>query len=51
VIADLGITRERVRQIQDKSLASLQADSRVACLRAYLIDDSKAGNREEKVAA
>ena len=33
-----GLSRERIRQIQVKSLKSLRADSRVDCLYEYLVD-------------
>jgi DNA-directed RNA polymerase sigma subunit (sigma70/sigma32) len=42
IAADLGITRERIRQIQGKSLTALQTSPRAAALRSYLIDDPKA---------
>jgi RNA polymerase sigma factor (sigma-70 family) len=38
---DLGVTRERVRQIQQQSLVRLQSSRQAAALRSYLIDDSK----------
>jgi RNA polymerase sigma factor (sigma-70 family) len=41
--AAFGVTRERIRQIQNKSLDMLRQDARVAPLRAYVIDDSKVG--------
>ncbi|MBT8225812.1 MAG: sigma-70 family RNA polymerase sigma factor [Dactylosporangium sp.] len=41
--ADYGVTRERIRQIQVKSLATLRESKRVTALQSYLIDDSKAG--------
>jgi RNA polymerase sigma factor (sigma-70 family) len=34
----LGVTRERIRQIQVKAIKSLQADPRVDCLYEYLVD-------------
>jgi RNA polymerase sigma factor (sigma-70 family) len=51
IAADFGITRERVRQIQGKSLETLRTDDQIACLRAYLGDDSKASDRDEEMAA
>lgn len=52
IAADLGVTRERIRQIQGTSLETLQTSPRAAALRSYLIDDSKAamwaGGRSEE---
>jgi RNA polymerase sigma factor (sigma-70 family) len=41
--AAYGVTRERIRQIQQKSLAMLRQNRCIAPLRAYFMDDSKAG--------
>ncbi|WP_331716885.1 sigma-70 family RNA polymerase sigma factor [Micromonospora echinaurantiaca] len=41
--ADFGVTRERIRQIQVKTLATLRESEEVVALRSYLVDDSKAG--------
>jgi RNA polymerase primary sigma factor len=38
-----GVTRERIRQIQNKSLDMLRENEYIASLRAYVMDDSKAG--------
>lgn len=37
-----GVTRERIRQIQEKSLDTLRRHKCAALLRAYVVDDSKA---------
>jgi RNA polymerase primary sigma factor len=42
--ADYGVTRERIRQIQVKSLKTLRESGQAAELRSYLVDDSKAGS-------
>ncbi|WP_433285520.1 sigma-70 family RNA polymerase sigma factor [Micromonospora sp. CA-244673] len=41
--AHFNVTRERIRQIQGKSLATLRESEEVVALRSYLVDDSKAG--------
>jgi RNA polymerase sigma factor (sigma-70 family) len=38
--ADLGVTRERVRQIEGKSLAKLSESKEVEGLRSYIIEDA-----------
>ncbi|MEU7587712.1 sigma-70 family RNA polymerase sigma factor [Micromonospora sp. NPDC049230] len=43
IATDYNVTRERIRQIQDKSLVKLQESEQAAALRSYLVDDSKAG--------
>lgn len=43
IAADYGITRERIRQIQNKSLTTLRESGNCAALRSYLIDDLKNG--------
>ncbi|QSB16877.1 sigma-70 family RNA polymerase sigma factor [Natronosporangium hydrolyticum] len=42
IAADYGVTRERIRQIEGKSLTTLRVSEEAAMLRAYLIDDSPA---------
>ncbi|MFC0432556.1 RNA polymerase sigma factor RpoD/SigA [Kutzneria buriramensis] len=39
--ASFGVTRERIRQIQKKSLDMLRQDRSIASLRAYVMDDSE----------
>ncbi|MEU8338280.1 sigma-70 family RNA polymerase sigma factor [Micromonospora tulbaghiae] len=41
--AHFNVTRERIRQIQGKSLARLRESEEAVALRSYLVDDSKAG--------
>ncbi|SBW24441.1 hypothetical protein FDG2_4160 [Candidatus Protofrankia californiensis] len=41
--ADYGVTRERIRQIQAKSLKTLRESEDAEALRSYLVDDSKTG--------
>jgi RNA polymerase primary sigma factor len=41
--ADYSVSRERVRQIQDKALAKLRESTHAEELRSYLVNDSKAG--------
>nr|WP_083915969.1 sigma-70 family RNA polymerase sigma factor [Micromonospora lupini] len=41
--AHFNVTRERIRQIQGKSLATLRESEEAVALRSYLVDDSKAG--------
>ncbi|MFF0372310.1 RNA polymerase sigma factor RpoD/SigA [Micromonospora sp. NPDC005087] len=43
IAADHGITRERIRQIQNKSLATLRESREAAELWSYLGDNQKAG--------
>jgi RNA polymerase primary sigma factor len=38
--ADFGVTRERIRQIQQKSLVALRESADILDLRSYLIDES-----------
>ncbi|MGW4590170.1 sigma-70 family RNA polymerase sigma factor [Amycolatopsis thermoflava] len=41
--ASLGVTRERIRQIEKRSFTKLRESKCTASLRSYIMDDSKAG--------
>ncbi|PSL08456.1 RNA polymerase primary sigma factor [Haloactinopolyspora alba] len=49
IAEDFAVTRERIRQIQNKALKKLQENERVATLRSYLFDDPESVRADHEV--